>query len=284
MSQFIFVAGKQDFTWAESEAAARAQGGLLVSVNTAEEDTFIRGVLDRYDNLWAAEPRDNARNGPWIGLSQVPGSSEPEGGWTWADGTALDLDGWHPSQPDNFLPDSYGLYWDYQGSVGWADHTNDPVGSGYGAVTSYVVELADRSRMLLGSRWDDIVYGGDADNIVRGRGGRDVLDGGGGVDRLDGGAGADRYVFSSTLEADGDRILSLDGNDRIDLSAIDANEARDGNQKFRQAEVFTGRAGELVIAFAAGRSTLAGDTDGDGVADFTIVVAGDLRGFDGFVF
>lgn len=284
MSQYIFVAGKQDLTWTESEAAAQLQGGHLVSVNTGAEDAFIRGVLARYDSLWSGEPRDQARNGPWIGLTQAPGSSEPGGGWIWLDGTPATFNGWHSGQPDNFIGDNHALYWDNDGSIGWADHIDDPVSAGYGGVQSYAVELSDRTRLLFGSNSQDIIYGGDVNNVVRGRGGADVLDGGGGQDVLYGGGGRDRFVFATADQADGDRIMDIVANERIDLSAIDANEVRDGNQIFRLAAAFTGRAGQLVVAFDGTNSTIAGDTDGDGLADFTIHANGDLTAFAGFQF
>lgn len=281
MSQYIFVAGKQDITWSDSEAAAQSLGGHLVSVNTVAEDTFIRGVLAEYQQLWSNEPHDSARNGPWIGLTQAPGSSEPGGGWTWLDGTTPTFTGWHSGQPDNFIGDRYALYWDDNGSVGWADHVDDPVAAGYGGVTSYAVEVADRARQLLGSTSDDIIYGGDVNNVIRGRGGNDVIDGGDGADTIYGGIGIDRFLFSTADEADGDRIMDFNPRETIDLSAIDAIEGRPGDQAFRQVNRFNGHAGQLTIAFDGTNSAIAGDTDGDGIADFTIHVNGDLRTFDG---
>lgn len=276
MSQYIFVSEKNGLTWTEADAAARAMGGLLVSVNTAEEDAFIRGVLAEHDRLWSAENRDGARNGPWIGLFQPDGSSEPGGGWTWLDGTTPAFNGWHPNQPDNFIGDKFAFYWEWRGSIGWADQTDDPAGAGYDPVTSFAVELDDGARRLTGTLAGEIFYGGAINNVIKARGGADVIDGAGGRDLLSGGPGIDRFVFSAADEADGDTILDLEARDRIDLRAIDADEGVAEDQRFRLADAFTGRAGQLVVTSDGTSATIAGDTDGDGLADFTIGTNGDL--------
>lgn len=276
MSQYIFVAEKKGLTWDDADAKARAMGGLLVSVNDAAEDAFIRDVLAEHDRLWAVENRDGARNGPWIGLVQPAGSPEPGGGWTWLDGTAVTFDGWHPSQPDNFVGDSVGFYWSSGGTVGWGDQTIDPAGAGFDPVQSFAVELADGARRLTGTSAGEIFYGGAIDNIIKGNGGADVIDGGGGSDRLWGGRGVDRFVFATADEADGDAILDFEARDCIDLRGIDADEGASGNQRFRLADAFTGRVRQLVVESDAAGVTIAGDTNGDGLADFTITTTGSL--------
>lgn len=68
----------------------------------------------------------------------------------------------------------------------------------------------------------------------------------------------------------GDGAITL--GDRIDLTDFDANALTRGLQDFRfiGGQGFSGRAGEL--RFAGG--VLAGDTDGDGTAEFAGTVAG----------
>lgn len=65
------------------------------------------------------------------------------------------------------------------------------------------------------------------------------------------------------------------GVDKVDLSAIDANTGVDGDQPFtRVAGGFTGHAGELIFTGGFGDVSppvVAGDTDGDGLADFSII-------------
>jgi serralysin len=82
-----------------------------------------------------------------------------------------------------------------------------------------------------------------------------------------------------------DQIMDFtDGDDLIHLGGIDADARHSGNQGFRflGATSFTGSAGELVTyeeLINAGTETvtvIAGDTDGDGVADFEIELRGSI--------
>jgi Ca2+-binding RTX toxin-like protein len=139
---------------------------------------------------------------------------------------------------------------------------------------------ADR---ILGSGAANLLVGnGGGDRIDGGRGG-DALDGGLGSDRLFGGKGADRFVFDSLGDsAKGsarDRIGDFERKvDEIDLSGIDADAVRKGNQAFGFVgdDRFDRSAGELRFA----NGILSGDVDGDGKADFEIAVAGKLAAVD----
>jgi serralysin len=79
----------------------------------------------------------------------------------------------------------------------------------------------------------------------------------------------------------------VSGSDTIDLSAIDANTtataAAAGDQRFTlvHTPTFTG-AGQLRINnFSDGTAQVLGETTGDGVADFMIVVFGHVNAFAG---
>lgn len=140
--------------------------------------------------------------------------------------------------------------------------------------------------LLAGDDGADRLFGDTGNDTLEGGDGNDQLDGGDGLDRLTGGAGrdiltggrdADRFVFLSradTLRAAQDVITDFDaGEDRIDLSAIDADIAGTaGNQAFRyiRGNTFSGTEGEL--RFSGG--VLSGDVNGDGRADFAIAVQG----------
>ena len=111
--------------------------------------------------------------------------------------------------------------------------------------------------------------------------GRDALTGGAGLDNLTGGAGKDLFVFrdgdfgGSSIET-ADRIHDFGRLDRIDLSRVDANTAVDGGQEFAFIELsaFTGTAGELRYEQASDYTSVQGDVDGDGIADFMIRLDG----------
>ncbi|MFQ8430657.1 calcium-binding protein [Amaricoccus sp. W119] len=94
--------------------------------------------------------------------------------------------------------------------------------------------------------FDNILAGNQGDDTLRGSGYSDRLIGGQGADVLSGGEGEDEFVFMSPRGAasERDRILYFArGEDRIDISAIDANAFRGGDQAFRfDGSSGTGRA------------------------------------------
>jgi RTX calcium-binding nonapeptide repeat (4 copies) len=127
------------------------------------------------------------------------------------------------------------------------------------------------------------IAGDQGRDLLMGFAGRDHLTGGRGADRLFGGTGADAFVFTaiadSTPAAKGrDTIydFSRKQRDRIDLSAIDADTHVAGDQAFAfiGKAAFHGAAGELRYDRISGGVLLRGDVDGDGRADFAVVVKG----------
>jgi hypothetical protein len=113
--------------------------------------------------------------------------------------------------------------------------------------------------------------------MVGGRG-NDTLDGGQGADFLFGGDGNDRYVFTASQDAS-DAITQFLSGDTIDLSAIDGDSQAFGNNAFSgpiQASGFSGAKGELIWRYSANIPgtpiMISGDADGNGAADFTIVL------------
>jgi serralysin len=119
-----------------------------------------------------------------------------------------------------------------------------------------------------------------------------VISGGYGADQLSGGAtdqqaqlvgdGQDVFVYlrvDSSLPAKSlrDVITDFDPTDRIDLSAIDANARRTGQQDFRWIgqRPFTGSAGQLRIDLSPRNyAFLQGDIDGNGRTDFEVMLLG----------
>ena len=126
---------------------------------------------------------------------------------------------------------------------------------------------ADR---LAGNGGNDYLYGGS---------GNDKLTGGVGADDLWGGSGADTFIFKSIKETTVSGVgrdtifdFSTRQKDKIDLSAIDANTTKGGNQAFSfiGTKAFGGKAGELRYEKAKSDTYIHGDVNGDKIADFTI--------------
>ena len=133
------------------------------------------------------------------------------------------------------------------------------------------VRLSTRSAA---AQSNDVLVGGD---------GADTLEGGGGADLLTGGAGADLFRFQdgdSGLGSASDRILDfVSGEDRIDLSALDAHTAVVGDQAFVYVgeAAFSASAGELRQRSDGTDTVIEADVDGDGVADLEILLSGALQ-------
>lgn len=134
-----------------------------------------------------------------------------------------------------------------------------------------------------GMAGNDVLTGGAGNDGIAGGDGNDRIIGGLGGDSMAGGAGRDLYVYTSTNEApvaaayeDQDFITDWTPQDRIDLSAIDANSLIDGHQSFEFAGYSFGEppsshtAGSLWIGGFAGQLWIVGFTDNDATADFLI--------------
>jgi Ca2+-binding RTX toxin-like protein len=124
----------------------------------------------------------------------------------------------------------------------------------------------------------DYLDGGTGNDVILGGGGADVLTGGVGVDRLTGGSGADEFHFARVIDsslAGPDAITDFElTSDVIDLSFFEVvlpdDTTRIAAFTFIDAGPFSGFQDEL--RFASGQ--LQGDTDGDGLADFVLLVSG----------
>ena len=156
--------------------------------------------------------------------------------------------------------------------------------------------VAARSELSGGDGDDRLSVSGGEGNILRGdRGndtllgsnGHDVLNGGQGADLLRGNGGDDTFVFASARgedPAERDTIADFTrGADTIDLSAIDANPYRDGDQRFTFGDDFAGvrvendahGAGSLLYANTGEALLVVSLADGAGV-DASDYTAGDF--------
>lgn len=127
------------------------------------------------------------------------------------------------------------------------------------------------------------IFGGVGDDQLTGGAGNDFLYGGSGADFLTGGSGADQFQYQAVSESTAssmDRLFGFaSGQDRIDLSRIDANisnGAGDDAFTFIGDGAFSNTAGELrAFGDGMGGAFIQGDIDGDGAADITIYVQTD---------
>lgn len=112
-------------------------------------------------------------------------------------------------------------------------------------------------------------------NILAGGSAGDRLTGGLGADVLIGNGGADRFVYRSLAETLGDEIAEFaHGQDRIDLSAIDAITGGTNNSFAFIGGAGFARAGQLRYDAASGQ--VLADVNGDRVADLVIDIGAGL--------
>lgn len=131
----------------------------------------------------------------------------------------------------------------------------------------------DGNDLLLGQNGNDRLEGENGRDELDGGAGRDILRGGRGGDLLSGGRDADTFEFRGLSESRGGSTdvitdFSRADGDRIDLSRIDADTTRSGNQTFSfiGTEAFSGEAGELRLT----GGSIVVDVDGDRAGDFRI--------------
>jgi serralysin len=158
-------------------------------------------------------------------------------------------------------------------NIGASRVLNDTGVSGITATSHRNIAIAYNTIIenAVGGSARDYLYGNDVSNKLSGNGGNDVLDGAKGNDIYTGGAGADEFRISEI--GFNDKITDFtSGVDKIRLSEIDANSGVAGNQAFTFVgnAAFSNTAGELRTYSQGGDNYLAGDVNGDGVADFTI--------------
>ena len=135
------------------------------------------------------------------------------------------------------------------------------------------------SRLIVGTPGADKLVGGGGNDTIQGGLGRDVLTGGG---------GADTFVYTSVADSlpnpvgslTRDVITDWSSNDKLDLSAIDANVTAGANGL--QHFVFDGLgsadrvvgAGHMKYYNYLGNTYVVAGVDGDNVADFQLEITG----------
>jgi Ca2+-binding RTX toxin-like protein len=139
----------------------------------------------------------------------------------------------------------------------------------------------DASGTMFGMEGNDTLIGGDRTQQLDGGAGFDRLIGGGGADDLwGGGTEKDLFVYTGLADSNAssgiDQIQDFDSADVIDLRAIDADIHTDGDQAFTYigGAGFSGVAGQLRLSAGADHMRILADVNGDGAADFELVVTG----------
>lgn len=125
-----------------------------------------------------------------------------------------------------------------------------------------------------GNTLNNTITGNAAANILIGGAGKDTLTGGLGADRFHFGATGDTGINSTTWDVITD--FKSSEQDKIDLSAIDANVAAAGNQAFSFIGVaaFSGVNATGQLRFDSTAKVLYGSTDADNAAEFAIALNG----------
>lgn len=164
--------------------------------------------------------------------------------------------------------------------AGTTGNTNDAAGDTYSSIENLTGSgSADR---ITGNNGANVLSGLAGIDTVSGGAGKDRLIGGLGADKLTGGSGADVFVFatgdSGRTKAGADTILDFaaSAGDIIDLDAIDANANRAGDQDFTfiGEKAFRDKPGQLRVVEEKRDTWIQGDLNGDGKADFMILVDG----------
>lgn len=82
-------------SWADAEAEAQSLGGHLVTIRSQAENDWLKSNF--------------TQNNLWIGLYQLPGSSEPGGGWVWISGDSSSYRNWFSLEPNNAGDEGHGM-------------------------------------------------------------------------------------------------------------------------------------------------------------------------------
>lgn len=249
------LAGDQSFSFIDTNNGSftKTAGELAWRTDAANNRTIVQGDLDgdgKHDFELELTGTVSLKASDFIGV-----------------GTAA-----KPSQPGN------------DGGSATPPTTTPPVEDA--AKTLSGTTRADR---ITGTSADEVLDGKAGNDTLNGGGGNDVLYGGAGRDVMTGGAGNDTFLFKSVAEM-GTTARTRDvitdfkpGQDKIDLSGIDANASASGDQAFAflsgDNQSFSHKAGELAWRIDAGqnRTIVQGDINGDGIHDFEIELTGQIH-------
>jgi len=132
-----------------------------------------------------------------------------------------------------------------------------------------------------GEGGSDFLSGGDGKDTLSGGEGNDTLTGGGAADVIDGGIGDDRFVYNAASDSAGNKYDTVSGfasgfnyasGDKIDITALGGP----GSDLKWTSNIVPSPSGIATAWYqaVAGGVTLLADVNGDGAADFQVLVQG----------
>lgn len=153
---------------------------------------------------------------------------------------------------------------------------------GTGNTLGNVIVGNQAANRIDGAGGSDKLFGLAGNDTLIGGAGGDTLTGGAGKDRMSGGSGSDKFVFgwsdfsgSDATTADVITDFKVAQNDKIVLVRPSQSNLPVPEFVYIGQDAFHGVAGEVRYEFLGDTKTLiSGDTDGNGTADFAILLLG----------
>jgi parallel beta-helix repeat protein len=129
------VAVPELIPWTSADRMASLAGGYLATITSQAENDFVYAMsADLFIQAMGNE------YGPWLGGYQLPGSSEPAGGWVWVTGEPFEYTAWATGEPSQTAGPLNEDRIHYLGHGGPAPVWNDQTNSGDFGPMAYVVE------------------------------------------------------------------------------------------------------------------------------------------------
>ncbi|HEY0311914.1 MAG TPA: M10 family metallopeptidase C-terminal domain-containing protein [Allosphingosinicella sp.] len=282
-----------DITWQDGNLAANQKMAIYAGNLQAGENVTFDGSAEThgYFVMYGGLGTDNLKGGAlsdgfYFGPGKFTQADQVDGGG--GSQNQLGLDGSYDFSSGSALGTFGGNFTNIQTIVLYGGDsvynivTNDAAVTSGQLLTIYATPVLS-NLVFDGSAETDGAFkilSGTGNDTLTGGHGADTLYGNSGADTLTGGAGNDVFLYTDAAQSAGtsvDHITDFTAGDKIDLSQIDADSTQGGDQAFSfiGTDAFGHHAGELRADFDQANNvwTVQGDIDGDGVADFTILVA-----------
>ncbi len=121
--------------WTLADQAATLSGGYLATITSQAENDFVYAASA---GLFVQAMGNEY--GPWLGGYQLPGSSEPAGGWVWVTGEPFEYTAWRAGEPSQTAGALNEDRIHYLGSGGPAPTWNDQTNLSDFGPMAYVIE------------------------------------------------------------------------------------------------------------------------------------------------